>query len=233
MQLRPVTQQSSKANNGNDHYEVNMMELDDQNQVWEDAMETEEKSVYQVAYDELLQQTLEYGRALQAEFADDPRREVKRALDEVFSLWAYEDPITNKAVSHLLDRKGRVEVSEELNAAILSTSITLFSLFPILYFLCFPALHILESYQLISPSLPWQTADSSPRATIPTNTSPTRRSRGKWWFRCSPQHSGRYNEEHLAISRSLHLDQEEDTRSGSRQWRGYSNGGDLHERLCS
>lgn len=153
MQLKSVTQASNKPSNEVEVYEDSMMEVDNQNQIWEDAMETEEKSFYQAAYDDLLQQTLEYGQSLQAEFDSDPRREVKQALDEVFSLWAYEDPMTNKAVSHLLDRRGRVEVAEELNAAILSKpapSSTLSSLFSVPLSLVYH-----KSCQLTCPSLHW------------------------------------------------------------------------------
>lgn len=62
---------------------------------------------------------LEYGQALQSEYANDPRREVRKALDEIWSLVAYRNPLKESQVSHLLDRKGRVAVAEELNSAIL------------------------------------------------------------------------------------------------------------------
>lgn len=96
------------------------MELDDhhsQNNQW-DRMDTEESSDH-VDYQKLLGETLRYGQDLQAEFKDDPRREVTKALDEAFSLMAYQDPLNAKAVSHLLDPSGRVAVAEELNSAIL------------------------------------------------------------------------------------------------------------------
>ncbi|KAK0387185.1 hypothetical protein NLU13_5498 [Sarocladium strictum] len=62
---------------------------------------------------------LEYGQSLQAEYATDPRREVSKALNEIWSLLAYKNPLKEPQVSHLLDRKGRVAVAEELNSAIL------------------------------------------------------------------------------------------------------------------
>ena len=100
------------------------MELDDhqsQNHHWNrDRMDIEESSD-QVVYQKLLNETLKYGQDLQAEFRDDPRREVTKALDEAFSLMAYQDPLNAKAVSHLLDPGGRVAVAEELNSAILRT----------------------------------------------------------------------------------------------------------------
>lgn len=62
---------------------------------------------------------LEYGQALQAEYAEDSRKEVGKALDEIWSLIAYRNPLKEPQVSHLLARKGRVVVAEELNSAIL------------------------------------------------------------------------------------------------------------------
>jgi hypothetical protein len=98
------------------------MEIDDhqgQDSNWGDKMDTEEGSESHVGYQRLLEETLKYGQDLQAEFKDDPRREVTKALSEAFSLMAYQDPLNAKAVSHLLDPSGRVAVAEELNAAIL------------------------------------------------------------------------------------------------------------------
>ena len=100
------------------------MELDDhphQNNAF-DRMDTEESSGMQVEYQKLLQETLDYGRELQAEFVDDPRREVSKALQDAFSLMAYQDPLNVKEVSHLLHPSGRVAVAEELNSAILRKS---------------------------------------------------------------------------------------------------------------
>jgi hypothetical protein len=97
------------------------MDLDDhqnQNNSW-DRMETEEAPESQMEYQQLLADTLTYGQELQAEFKDDPRREVHKALDDAFALMAYSDPLNAKEVSHLLDPNGRVAVAEELNAAIL------------------------------------------------------------------------------------------------------------------
>ncbi|KAH6682935.1 hypothetical protein B0J14DRAFT_556204 [Halenospora varia] len=97
------------------------MDLDDHpahNNNW-DRMDTEESPEYQMEYERLLQATLTYGQDLQAEFKDDPRREVGKALEEAFALMAYQDPLNAKEVSHLLDPAGRVAVAEELNSAIL------------------------------------------------------------------------------------------------------------------
>ena len=122
----PSTTNGTKKSNGHsgDWYDdiINHeMELDDhqnQNNNW-DKMDTEEPHGTQLEYQKLLQETLDYGRELQAEFVGDPRREVGRALQEAFSLMAYEDPLSVKEVSHLLHPSGRVAVAEELNSAIL------------------------------------------------------------------------------------------------------------------
>ncbi|KAF4631991.1 hypothetical protein G7Y89_g6128 [Cudoniella acicularis] len=100
------------------------MDLDDhqaQNNNW-DRMDTEESPDNQMEYQRLLQDTLAYGQDLQAEFKDDPRREVSKALEDAFALMAYQDPLNAKEVAHLLDPNGRVAVAEELNSAILRKS---------------------------------------------------------------------------------------------------------------
>lgn len=71
---------------------------------------------------DLTQVALQYGQTLQAEYAGDDRREVRAALEEIFSLIAYQNPLKEPKVAHLLERKGRVAVAEELNSAILSES---------------------------------------------------------------------------------------------------------------
>lgn len=64
---------------------------------------------------------LEYGQKLHAEFGSDPRPEVRKALDEIFSLMAYANPLGQQEVAYLLDRKGRATVAEDLNSAILQS----------------------------------------------------------------------------------------------------------------
>ena len=96
------------------------MEMDNhQNNNNYDRMDTEESSENQKDCNQLLQDTLTYGQGLQAEFKDDQRREVSKALEDSFALIAYTDPLNHKEVAHLLDPNGRVAVAEELNAAIL------------------------------------------------------------------------------------------------------------------
>ncbi|KAF1835327.1 SPRY-domain-containing protein [Decorospora gaudefroyi] len=63
-------------------------------------------------------ETIAYGQELKAEFANDPRREVKRALEDTFALIAYTDA-RESSLAPLLEVAGRVPVAEELNSAIL------------------------------------------------------------------------------------------------------------------
>lgn len=65
-----------------------------------------------------LEETIQYGQELKAEFSEDPRREVKRALEDTLALIAYADP-REGPLRELLDERGRVPVAEELNGAIL------------------------------------------------------------------------------------------------------------------
>ena len=67
---------------------------------------------------DLLQETIKYGQLLRSEFREDQRKEVKKALEETFSLLAYEDP-TSSVVAPLLEPSGRAPVAEDLNSAIL------------------------------------------------------------------------------------------------------------------
>lgn len=66
--------------------------------------------------------TITYGMELKAEFSNDPRREVKRALEDTFALIAYEN-VRESALAPLLETAGRVPVAEELNSAILGMSL--------------------------------------------------------------------------------------------------------------
>lgn len=71
---------------------------------------------------DLAQDALQFGQALQAEYAQDERKEVRAALKDIFGLMAYQNPLKESKLSYLLDRKGRVAVAEELNSAILRES---------------------------------------------------------------------------------------------------------------
>jgi hypothetical protein len=136
LQSSSPTNGTKKSNGHNgDWYDdiINQdMDLDDhqsQRNDW-DRMDTEEAPENQIEYDRLLQATLAYGQDLSAEFKDDPRREVSKALEDAFALIAYQDPLNAKEVAHLLDPSGRVAVAEELNSAILRE----FGLFFFLFF---------------------------------------------------------------------------------------------------
>jgi hypothetical protein len=88
-------------------------ELEDED---EDDMEDKEAKSAR-ATDE----TIAYGMELKAEFANDPRREVKRALEDTFALIAYPDA-RESMLAPLLEVAGRAPVAEELNSAILGMS---------------------------------------------------------------------------------------------------------------
>ncbi|KAF2732669.1 Ran-binding protein-like protein [Polyplosphaeria fusca] len=102
------------------------MELDEQLGVlsgtgqWHaDGMDTEDELEDKDAkLQQLLNETINYGTELKAEFAHDPRREVKRALEDTFALIAYENA-GQSTLAALLETSGRVPVAEELNSAIL------------------------------------------------------------------------------------------------------------------
>lgn len=160
-----------KRSNGHTHTED--MELDEA-ATWE-QMDTEDSGDGQVNADDLTLETLAYGQSLRAEFADDPRREVSKALNEIFALMAYQNPLKEKEVAHLLDRKGRVTVAEELNSAILRKSIT----------------YPLELPILTACRISWQVVPSRSGESIFSNERSSRRSQTRWRPRrlChSPEH---------------------------------------------
>ncbi|KAK6338655.1 hypothetical protein TWF696_009466 [Orbilia brochopaga] len=65
---------------------------------------------------DMLAKLLEYGQQMQRDFKDKP--ELQDEMEEVFSLWAYPDPMVSP-VAHLLSIDGRAPVAEALNSAIL------------------------------------------------------------------------------------------------------------------
>lgn len=69
----------------------------------------------------LLDAAVEYGIELQTEFAHDPRKEVKKALNDTFALIAYTNA-RDSVVGDLIEGKGRVEIAEQVNGAILGKS---------------------------------------------------------------------------------------------------------------
>jgi hypothetical protein len=93
--------------------------------IWEDsgAMDTSD-DLYssggrkELSYNDLMSETIQYGIQLRAEFDGDPRREVKKSLQDTFALIAYDDP-RKSSLASLLDDSERAPVAEELNGAIL------------------------------------------------------------------------------------------------------------------
>ncbi|KAK2594086.1 hypothetical protein QQS21_008189 [Conoideocrella luteorostrata] len=84
------------------------------------TMETETQES-QSQLQKLEMEMLQYGQTLGGEYANDPRKEINKALAEIWALVAYPNPLKEPQVSHLLDKNGRVAVAEELNSAILSS----------------------------------------------------------------------------------------------------------------
>lgn len=123
------TERHAKSTNGqsttvsDDEFEPEM-DLDDQGNSADDwdKMETEEVD-NGLKYQDLLASAVQYGRELRYEFKDDRSKHVEDAFTDIFSMFAYEDP-RKSPTSHLLDRSGRVPVAEELNSAILGTSVS-------------------------------------------------------------------------------------------------------------
>lgn len=121
MNLKNTKKPNGHSGNWYDDVVNNDMELDDPpaaNNGW-DRMDIEGSNDGEVVYDNLMQETIQYGQVLEAEFRDDPRREIHKSLNDAFALLAYEDPYNSKELSHLLRHEGRVAVAEELNSAIL------------------------------------------------------------------------------------------------------------------
>jgi len=95
----------------------NEMDVDDHG--FEDEMETEDGFEPENDDSDLLSETIAYGQALQAEFKDDPSRDVRKTLQDIFALLAYPNPLKVKELAPQLDRRGRAAVAEDLNSAIL------------------------------------------------------------------------------------------------------------------
>lgn len=91
----------------------------------DDTMDTAPDGVHLVSSamdsEQLLVDALEFGQELKAEFSDDPRPAVRKALDDTFALIAYQDA-RESIVGGLMEGKGRVEIAEEVNSAILGKS---------------------------------------------------------------------------------------------------------------
>jgi hypothetical protein len=123
-ELRSHNLNGNKKSNGHgeewyDDMVNTSMELDDTSNGY-DKMDTEIGDDYETKFTNLMSNTIRYGQDLSREFQNDPRREIGQALKDSFALLAYEDPMNEKTVAHLLKREARVSVAEELNSAILS-----------------------------------------------------------------------------------------------------------------
>ena len=88
-------------------------------------------------YDEILGQAMSYGQELQKDYRDEQEGEMQTALTRIFSLVAYDNP-KESANGELLDKKGRSQVAEELNSAILGKQATLNCKYRLLTPLSFP-----------------------------------------------------------------------------------------------
>ena len=99
------------------------MDMDDHSSgggEWERMeVEEEENGIAQVK--EPLDAAVQYAQKLRSDFQADKRPEIRKALEESFSLVAYQDP-KKSILSHLFDEDGRIAVAEELNSAILGES---------------------------------------------------------------------------------------------------------------
>ncbi|RDA93597.1 hypothetical protein CP533_6137 [Ophiocordyceps camponoti-saundersi (nom. inval.)] len=103
----------NRRNNGHE------MDIDGETTGWSDSMDTDGSD--QTELMKLEQDMLEFGQALEAQYANDQRKDVSQTLGEIWALVAYSNPLKEPLVSHLLDRKGRSAVAEELNSAILTS----------------------------------------------------------------------------------------------------------------
>ncbi|KAI5807630.1 hypothetical protein DFH27DRAFT_328115 [Peziza echinospora] len=95
------------------------MDIDDHSSgdgQWERMDVEEDEGIAQVKAP--LDAAVKYAQDLRIEFQADKRPEIRKALEESFSLVAYQDP-KNSTLSHLFDDDGRIAVAEELNSAIL------------------------------------------------------------------------------------------------------------------
>ena len=130
----PLTSTANKRNStATDEYDFEM-ELDEQLGVhnpppsWDnkdqDDDDLDDMEDRQAKIDSAIIETLAYGQELKTEFEHDQRREVKRALEDTFALIAYPDA-RESSLAPLLEVAGRVPVAEELNSAILGTSLIL------------------------------------------------------------------------------------------------------------
>lgn len=80
---------------------------------------------------QLLDKAIAYGQELQAEFSGDARSNYRKVLQDAFALLAYTDA-RGSVVGGLMEGRGRVEIAEEVNGAVMRT--------------CFPSIHPPSSF---------------------------------------------------------------------------------------
>lgn len=85
---------------------------------WE-SMDTEEGAEHLDELQDLERDVIEYGQQLQAEYRGDPRKEVQKTLEDIWSLMAYPNPLREPKVAHLMDNKERSTAAEMVNSMIL------------------------------------------------------------------------------------------------------------------
>lgn len=116
----------SYPKNGHSHEgDVQDMDIDDPvhfGSEWENMeVEDYEPGIGKVGeVNNALDAAVEYGQKLRIDFSSDTRPEIKKPLEEAFSLLAYTDP-KSSVLAHLLDENERIADAEELNSAILGT----------------------------------------------------------------------------------------------------------------
>lgn len=91
----------------------------DTNGVDVDTMDTEDAPEYMDELHDLERDVIEYGQQLQAEYRSDPRKEVQKTLEDIWSLMAYPNPLREPKVAHLMDKGERSTAAEMVNSMIL------------------------------------------------------------------------------------------------------------------
>jgi hypothetical protein len=172
----PASNPNKRNSTATDEYDF-QMELDEQFGVNNptpslDDIDDDDLDDKQAKLQQLTANTIAYGQELGAEFANDPRREVKQALKDTFALIAYENA-KESSLAPLLEIDGRVPVAEELNSAILGMS-RLFSTYEV------------AMIADVTNSKPRKVKLSGYRATRPADRSPCWRTgrRGRGWRLC-------------------------------------------------
>lgn len=68
--------------------------------------------------DQLLSEAVKYGQELREEFGKDPRAVLQKQLQDIFAIVAYQN-VSVSPIGHLFDVRGRAEIAEEVNGAVL------------------------------------------------------------------------------------------------------------------